>query len=245
MAGVQPANIISNIAGQVASKDPEPISRAILSGIATIAGLFGAAHAAAMKKEAQTLSAAVPQWRELTFQTVQAYNSGQIDANQAIDYINQAMDVWRTQVAPIKRGNWPYRGSQLPEPTFADSYADRSGPFGSSNKNPDSHAPDPCNGACVLTHYMVEREALLLKQAFASGQSVTIELEEIVVANTGGQGGVPAAQLQISPPILSQIPGVGELEAAIENSSLPPIVKQYPLVFAALAVFGLVLIVRR
>ena len=238
MAGQNPAGtggIVANMAGQIAASDPEPISATVLGAVARIAAIFGAAHAAAVKKEAQTLSAAVPQWRQLTASVVDAYNSGQIDASTAVSYIENAKGLYYQQVKDIQRGTWPYQGTDF-NIDYYDSYASRSGPTGSASKNPDAHAPDPCNGACVVGHYWIEREALMIEQAINSGQSVTIPLEAIAVANTGGQGGAAESQLVISPPLGSTIIPAGVY------SALPAIVKQNPLIFAGLALFAGVLV---
>jgi hypothetical protein len=244
MAGSIPTDTNSaqyQIESQIASKIP------VVGGIvSSIVGIFGAAHAQAVKVEAQTLSSAAPQWRSLLNSIVTTYNTGQIDATEASSYVDQAVQIWNTQVQPIKRGDWPYLGSQLPEPTYADSYQNRSGPYGSSNRNPDSHAPDPCNGACVLGHYLVGREALLLKRAFAAGGNSTIGLPSIVVANTGGQGGVPAMTLRIETPapIVTAVSSIPGASAALASTAASLGTTPNVLLYGALGFVALILLLR-
>jgi len=159
-----------------AKMDPEPITRGILSLATSISSVFTAAHEAALKKEASTLNNVNPTFLNEVVQTMAALNRGEISEGQAVGYLQQAQADYYTTVEGIIRGRWPYQGSQFPEPTWADSYENRGGPFGSSSKNPDSHAPDPCNAACVLGHYQVERAVVgLTKIIQAGGGSMTIE----------------------------------------------------------------------
>jgi hypothetical protein len=71
---------------------------------------------------------------------------------------------WYNQVRSIQRGTWHYRGYQnvgafIGSP-FAKIYAQHpeqvpGDPFD------DAHAPNPCNGACSVGHYFVERNAAI------------------------------------------------------------------------------------
>jgi len=92
--------------------------------------------------------------------TVEAAKAGQINYQQAKSYTDMIVADWYLSVKKIQKGTWHYQGSDL-NVTHANSYASRSGPYGSSSKNPDSHAPDPCNGPCVVGHYFIERGALI------------------------------------------------------------------------------------
>jgi hypothetical protein len=217
MAGQNTDAIVSNMLGQIASTDPEPISGAIAATASKIFAIFGAAHAAAVKREAQTLSNAVPQWRSLLTSTVDAYNTGQIDAAAASGLIDQAVQIYYQQVGPIEHGK--------PQPGGAPNYYAMRSPKAPIN---------PCNGACYVAYWYVEPEARLVQQAFATGQPTNIDLQPITIANTGGQGGVPEQQIRVERSVaiaaLSSIPGV------------PNIVKKNPLIFGALAVLALLVV---
>lgn len=169
-----------------------------LAGIAAqISGLFTAGHAAAVSKEATTLNNANPAFLNEVQQTVTALNQGAITPAQAIAYLQQAQSDWYTSVGPIIKGRWPYAGSQFPEPTWADSYGSRSGPYGSSDPNPDSHAPNPCDASCVLGHYFVERTVVgMTKIINAGGGSMSIE----AFPNNGAIRGTPAVSITYTRP---------------------------------------------
>lgn len=216
MAGSNTNQVIGNMLGQISSADPEPISGAILADASKIFAIFGAAHAAAVKREAQTLSSAVPQWRSLLVSTIDAYNQGQIDGTQAAGLIEQAKQIYYQQVASIIHGN---PGSGAP-----NYYGQR------GSKVPGI---SPCNGACYVAYWYVEPEAALAEQAFTSGQTLQINLEPIIVANTGGQGGVPAQQVVIQRSAISALTSI---------PGMPAIVKQNPLIFGVLALVAVVVV---
>lgn len=200
-----------------------PVAGPALAAVATtIVSLFAKAHLEKVKVEAQTLSAAVPQWRSLLLGTIDAFNAGQIDASSAVSYVEEAKGIYYEQVKNIERGT-PHPPGIGPDPAY-------SGPHG-------RFAPiDPCNGACSVGYFFVEPEAAMVESAFRSNQTVTIDLLEIAVLNTGGQGGAPATRVTISPPILSSI-----LPADIANS-IPPIVKNNPLIFGVAAILAVVVL---
>jgi len=154
---------------KAAAVDPEPITKSILAGAAKISGFFTAAHQRAVAKEAATLNNANPIFLNSVQQVVDGLNAGVLDSGTASNYLDQARDNYYATVQSIIKGHWPYQGSEFPEPTWADSYEHRTGPFGSHDSNPDSHAPDPCNAACVLAHYLVERTVYGLKKVIAAG----------------------------------------------------------------------------
>lgn len=225
MAGLTPtteAPVINSMLSQIASNDPDPISKTALGIVSSLVSLFGAAHANAVKVEAQTLSAAIPQWRSLIIATINAYNAGSISSSDAIGYIEQAKAVYYAQVKSIQHGT-------VTPPGRVVGYGTATG----------SKAPiDPCNGACFLAYYYVEPEASIIEQAFNSGQTVSFTLGQIWVNNTGG-GGAPAVPVTISAPPLS-----GLLPASIEDA-LPAVVRQNLVWFGLGAIVLLVLAVKR
>jgi hypothetical protein len=69
--------------GTAAKVDPEPISQGILSGLATIFGGFGAAHAQAVKKEEDTLCDVAGSYNKLALALEQAVATNSMSADQA------------------------------------------------------------------------------------------------------------------------------------------------------------------
>jgi hypothetical protein len=222
MAGITPGATDTNstqylIASQAAAQIP------VVGGIvADIVGIFNSAHAQAVKVEAQTLSAAVPQWRSLLASTVAAYNAGQISVSQAISYIEEAKGIYYTQVKPIQKGSVPAGGIGITG--YMQDQFPRFAPF------------SPCNAACNIAYYHIEPEAQIVEAAINSGTAQTVDLLAIPILNTAS-GGVPASQLQIVPPVIaSTIPGASAVNSVVAQA------KSNPLVFGAFAVIGLVLL---
>lgn len=181
-----------NVASILKKAEAVPIIGIVASIGSQIASAFTQAHVAAMKKEAGTINAALPNFIKQVQQVMDALEQNALTEADAIAYLQQAQDDYYTTVSGIIHGQWQYQGSEFPEPTWADSYKSRSGPFGSSSKNPDSHAPDPCNAACVLGHYMVERTVVgLTKIIKAGGGTMVIES----FPNNGMIQGTPAVQI--------------------------------------------------
>jgi hypothetical protein len=209
-----------------------PVVGGLLSGIAgKIVGIFAAHHLQAVKVEAQTMSAAVPAWRTLLTSTVAAYNSGEIDGPGALSYVEQAKQLYYQQVKPIMQTGHGPDAAIPPGGVGAAHYYDPKGRFAPLN---------PCNGACYVGYYFVEPEAQLVEAAINSGAARNINLLSIVVSNTGGQGGVPETQLQISPPF-----GAGILPSVLEKpiAQLEASVKSNPLLWGAVTVIGIFLVV--
>lgn len=94
---------LSNPAVEIASQVASNTANAILPGSGAIIGdlenLFGAAHQAALAKEASTINAALPTWLNEVQQTFAALNSGAITEAQATAYINQAQNDYFTTVS--------------------------------------------------------------------------------------------------------------------------------------------------
>lgn len=189
------------------------------AGIGIVKSLIGsifAAHAAKVKAEASTLDGAFPAFRSLIASTVDAYNSGEIGAQDAINYTEQAKALYYQQVKAIERGVSPDGGVGV------DQYNSPHGRF----------APiDPCNGACFLAYYFVEPEAAMVAAAIGSGKSTSVRLQQVNILNGNS---VPAETLQISPPVISRI-----LPASVSNA-IPAAIKSNPLVWGGLLLLGAV-----
>ena len=179
-----------------------PVVGPILSQLASsIENIFGSAHAAAVQNEAAELNTANPTFMTNVQAIVAALNADQLSPSDALTLLQQQETQWYSAVSSIEKGRWTYVGSQYPEPTYADSYANRSGPYGSSSANPDSHAPSTCNASCVLGHYFVERTIVgLTKVINAGGGSVTVE----TFPANGAIKGTPAFVLTYKVPSVLQ-----------------------------------------
>jgi hypothetical protein len=130
--------------------------------VSTVIGMISQHHAIALANEGKVLNTTDPNAFAAFVLVIQAVINGEIStAEEAQTYLTTIVNDWYGQVSGIIRGKWSYVGSQFPEPTYADSYASRTGPYGSSSTNPDSHAPDTCNAACVIGHYFIERGAMI------------------------------------------------------------------------------------
>lgn len=169
-----------------------PIVGGIIGGV--IGAIF-AHHKQAVQREANSLNAAVPAWRQLLTATVQAYNNGDISKAQAYDYIDQAIELYFQYVKGIIKGEAAVRSSG-----GCPDY-----PCHTTHFVPGIN---PCNGPCGIAYWNILPEARLVKQAIADtapGSSEIVSLESI--PSHAGYNGEPAAKLQVSPPILNSILG--------------------------------------
>jgi len=85
---------ISRISGQVATSDPEPISKGIITLVAQISGIFGAAHQQAVMTEQQTLCTVTIKYNQFADAMEAALRGGQIalkDASQQLESVHQSL----------------------------------------------------------------------------------------------------------------------------------------------------------
>jgi hypothetical protein len=95
-----------------ASVDPEPISKGILAGVASIFGGFTAAHAAAVSTEQQTLCGVTGSFNYVLIQLENAVSSGQVSAVNAAAILEQAFNQLNPSLTKIKKGQnaaWGYQ----------------------------------------------------------------------------------------------------------------------------------------
>jgi hypothetical protein len=99
---------------------------------------------------------------------VQAAMNGEVtDFSNAQGLVQQTIDLWYGEVKPVQKGIWHYRGYQnlrsfIGSP-FAVTYAQHPeqvppDPFD------DKAGPNPCNGACSLGHFFLERRGAVVLQ---------------------------------------------------------------------------------
>jgi len=238
MAGTVPtaSNTSSEIiASQVASKalGQVPVVGGILS---SIAGLFGAAHTAALAKEASYLNAAVPNFVQQCQQVFQALNAGAISESDAIGYLQQAQQIYYTAVSGIIRKNHA-----------CDSTC---GYQGGVNANAGSavHCCDTeastCNAACCLGCILVEPTVIHLTAIIAQHGGTYV----IPSTPQNGQiGNTPAVQITYAPSVIAQVTtatlGTGTSTAI--NSTVANVTAQAkanPLFYGALVIVALVVL---
>lgn len=125
-------------------------------------------HAAALAAEGKALNDATPRAMQTFVLIVQATMSGEITTfADAQSLVQQTIDLWYGEVKPVQKGLWPYRGyrairsfigspfavtfAQHPEQVPPDPFDDKAG-------------PNPCNGACSLGHFFLERRGAVILQ---------------------------------------------------------------------------------
>ena len=169
-------------------------------GISTIIGLISAHHAAALKKEGETLNKFDPLALEAMVLVVQAVICGEITTvEDAHRYLWQIVTDWYANVKSIQRGTWPYKLTTSQDPSILAGVG-IGGPgdpsIGTKNWFGSSDRPDPCNAACTVGHYAIERTAqiaLLVCQAIFDGHHGIMTLPAILPHDT--QTGVKQIQM--------------------------------------------------
>jgi len=133
-----------------------------------IIGMITQHHVQALAAEGKALNDATPRAMQTFALIVQAAAQGQITTfSQALQLVQNTVDLWYGEVRAIQRGVWHYRGynslASFLNSDFAVTYAHfpervPPDPF-------DDQTPNPCNGACSLGHYFLERRAAIVLQA--------------------------------------------------------------------------------
>lgn len=216
------------IASQIAATTANsvlPGSGAIISGIEN---LFGAAHAAAVAKEATTINNAIPAFLNQVSQTIAALNSGSLTPAQAINYLQQAQAIYYTTTSGIiKKAGTCTTGNGGPPGTIAGQGTGQGDSYGCAV------TADPCNAACCLGCNIVEPAVRNWTAIInAGGGSYTIPN----VTQNGQIKGAASLTLTYSPSIVSKI-----LPASLA-ALIPASVKQNALLWGVIAVLAVVAI---
>lgn len=146
-----------------------PIAGAVIGIGLTIYSIISQHHKQALAAEGKALNDATPRAIQTMVLIVQAGVAKEITSKSvAQSLVDQTIAAYYGEVKPIQRGMWHYRGDDI-NISYATSYdrSARGGVYGSKNKSPDAHAPDPCNGACVIGHHFIERGGKLVMIAMA------------------------------------------------------------------------------
>jgi len=64
----------------------------------------------------------------------------------------------------VQRGTWHYTGQDL-SADYNKVWIQRTQPPAGAPGYSDYHAPNPCNGACVIGHFFAERNVFLVMNA--------------------------------------------------------------------------------
>jgi hypothetical protein len=173
-----------------------------LVAVTTILAAIAAHHKAALAREGQVLNSTDPAMLQALILVAQATIYGEINSvAEAKAHTDTIISDWYNQVRSIQRGTWHYRGYQnvaafIGSP-FAKIYAQYPeqvppDPFDESF----ARKPDPCNAACVVGHYWVERNAAIVLQGVSdilAGNHGELVLPEIPAHDT--QNGFPEIRL--------------------------------------------------
>lgn len=164
--------------------------------VGSILGMISAHHQQALANEGKHLNDADPRAMQAMALVLQGVLNGEIaDAATAQHHLDQIKSDWLGEVSTIKRGNWPYTGQDM-SADYQKVWIARTQPPKGAPGYSDYHAPDPCNGACVIDHLFIERDEFLVMAAVSDalkGNHGVLVLPEIPPHAT--QSGVPQIQV--------------------------------------------------
>lgn len=145
-----------------------PIVGSIIGIGLSVYSMISQHHKAALAAEGKALNDATPRAMETFVLIVQATIRREITSlSQAQSLVQQTIDLWYGEVQPVQRGVWHYRGyqnlAQFIGSNFAVTFAQHPevippDPFD------DKAGPNPCNGACSLGHFFLERRGAIVLQ---------------------------------------------------------------------------------
>lgn len=151
-----------------------PFVGVAIAVVGTVLGVIAAHHAAALAAEGKALNDADPRMVNAMVMVLQAVLYGEIfDAATAEAHLATIVADWNAEVKSIQRGTWPYHmnvaGPNHPDSAPDDVTLTYENSYLSASKAPHQqyHAwkPDPCNAACVISHYFVQRNAIVVSLA--------------------------------------------------------------------------------
>ena len=169
-----------------------PFVGVALVGVVTVLSVIAAHHQAALAAEGKALNSADARMVNAMELVLQALLAGEITTiGQAQAMLNQIVADWYNQVKSVQRGVWHYTGQDLTA-DYQKVWIARTQPAAGAPGYSDYHAPDPCNGACVIGHFFTERNQILVLAAAAdalAGNHGQLILPQIPPHDT--QTGVP------------------------------------------------------
>lgn len=167
-----------------------PIAGAIIGIGLSIYSQISAHHKQALAAEGKALNDATPRAYQTFVLIVQAALGREITNLQtAQSLVDQTIAAYYGEVRPIQRGVWHFTGNDL-SLDYETIWKGRK--QGSGN---DYHAPDPCNGACVIGHFFIER----------SGKLAMVAVSEIIAGRHGSMmlPQIPAHETQQGHPAVT------------------------------------------
>lgn len=130
-----------------------------------IIGMLRAHHAAALAAEGKALNDADARAMNAFVLVLQGVLVGEIsDLATAQGHLDTIVSDWYGEVKHVQRGTWHYTGQDLTA-DYQKVWIRRTQPARGAPGFSDYHAPDPCNGACVMGHFFIERGRLLVLAA--------------------------------------------------------------------------------
>lgn len=164
--------------------------------VGTVLGIISAHHKAALAAEGRALNDADARMVQAYALVLQAVIAGEItDLGTVKQHTDQITRDWYGEVKSVQRGLWPYSGADL-SADYQKVWIQRTQPPKGAPGYNDYHAPDPCNGACVVGHLFVERNAFLVLAAASdalNGNHNVLILPAIPAHAT--QSGMPEVQV--------------------------------------------------
>lgn len=164
----------------------------VIGVAATIVGMISAHHKAALAAEGRALNDADARMLNAMVLVMQGVLNGEISSIATVQgMLQQIGSDWYAEVKPVQRGTWHYSGQDLTA-DYQKVWIQRTQPAAGAPGYSDYHAPDPCNGACVIGHFFTERNQLLVLAAATdalAGNHGQLMLPEIPAHDT--QSGAP------------------------------------------------------
>lgn len=161
-----------------------PIIGAGIAAIGIVLGIIAKHHAEAVAREATILAQATPIMRQRQVLITQAAIVGEINYQQAVALVAEAIADFYKMLHPIQRGTWHWNAA------YNDSSAGF-WPKGMDQHSPNAHAPDPCNAACWYGHFAAEGDCYTVVlptiQKILAKQHGTMRLSNIP-PNSGEKG---------------------------------------------------------
>ncbi len=145
-----------------------PIVGSIIGIGLSVYSMISQHHKAALAAEGKALNDATPRAMETFVLIVQATVRREITSfSQAQSLVQQTIDLWYGEVKPVQRGTWHYRGlasiNSFIGSSFAVTFAQNPASL-PGDPFDDAVSPNPCNGACSLGHFFLERRGAVVLQ---------------------------------------------------------------------------------
>jgi hypothetical protein len=121
-----------------------PIAGAVIGIGLSIYSMIDAHHKAALAAEGKALNDAIPRAIQTYVLIMQGAAAKQITVAQAQVYCDHIVSDYYGEVKPIQRGLWPF-----------------------DTDTESKHPPNPCNGACSVGHFHIERNRRMVMNCVA------------------------------------------------------------------------------